>query len=68
MAALSLRGVARAVGVEPQSRYSYFDSKHARYDVMFAQANNELLGWLEALPEPDDPLGGLRRRARDPRG
>jgi AcrR family transcriptional regulator len=56
------------VGVEPQSRYSYFDSKHARYDVMFAQANNELLGWLEALPEPDDPLGGLRRRARDPRG
>ena len=63
VAALSLRGAARAVGMEPQSLYSYFDSKHALYDAMFAEANSELLGRLQALPEPDDPLEGLRRRA-----
>jgi AcrR family transcriptional regulator len=38
---LSLRGVARQVGLRPASLYSYFESKHAIYDAMFAQAYEE---------------------------
>lgn len=37
LAALSLRELAAAVGMRPQSLYSYFASKHAIYDAMFAQ-------------------------------
>lgn len=37
LAGLSLRELAGAVGMRPQSLYSYFDSKHAIYDAMFAQ-------------------------------
>jgi AcrR family transcriptional regulator len=37
LAALSLRDVARRVGMQAPSLYSYFDSKHAIYDAMFAQ-------------------------------
>jgi AcrR family transcriptional regulator len=61
--ALSLRALARAVGMEPQSLYSYFDSKHAIYDTMFAEANLELLARLDRPPEFDDPVATLRRRA-----
>jgi AcrR family transcriptional regulator len=43
LAALSLRDVARVVGLRPPSLYEYFDSKAAIYDAMFAQANRELL-------------------------
>ena len=63
VAALSLRAVARAVGMEPQSLYSYFDSKHAIYDALFAEANQVLLARLEQVPEADDPAEALRRRA-----
>ncbi len=52
VAALSLRALARAVGMEPQSLYSYFASKHAIYDAMFAQANTELLARMAENPEP----------------
>ena len=34
---LSLRELANEVGMRPQSLYSYFDSKNAIYDAMFAQ-------------------------------
>ena len=37
LAGLSLRELAREVGMRPQSLYSYFDSKHAIYDAMYAQ-------------------------------
>jgi AcrR family transcriptional regulator len=37
LAGLSLRELAGEVGMQPQSLYSYFDSKHAIYDAMFAQ-------------------------------
>lgn len=63
VAALSLRGLARAVGMEPQSLYSYFDSKHAIYDTMFAEANLELLGRVDRSAAPDDPVAALRQRA-----
>jgi len=37
LAGLSLRELASEVGMRPQSLYSYFDSKNAIYDAMFAQ-------------------------------
>jgi AcrR family transcriptional regulator len=37
LAAISLRGLAKAVGMQPPSLYSYFDSKSAIYDAMFKQ-------------------------------
>jgi len=37
LAGLSLRELAGEVGMRPQSLYSYFDSKHAIYDAMYAQ-------------------------------
>lgn len=64
VAALSLRALARTVGMEAQSLYSYFGSKNAIYDAMFAEGNAELLARLEALPESVDPIEGLRREAR----
>ncbi len=63
VAALSLRALARAVGMEPQSLYSYFASKHAIYDAMFAQANTELLARMAEKPEPADAVEALRRHA-----
>jgi AcrR family transcriptional regulator len=43
LAGLSLRDLARHVGMAPASLYSYFDSKHALYDAMFADGNRALL-------------------------
>lgn len=37
LAGLSLRELAREVGMRPQSLYSYFDCKNAIYDAMYAQ-------------------------------
>ena len=42
LAALSLRALAHAVDMEPQSLYTYFASKNALYDRMFADGNLEL--------------------------
>jgi len=61
---LSLRALARAVGMEPQSLYTYFASKHAVYDRMFADANRELLARFRQLEIPTDPAGALRATAR----
>jgi AcrR family transcriptional regulator len=41
LAGLSLRALADEVGMRPQSLYSYFDSKHAIYDAMYAQGCRE---------------------------
>jgi AcrR family transcriptional regulator len=42
LAGISLRDLARAVGMQPPSLYSYFDSKNAIYDAMFRQGYEEL--------------------------
>ena len=60
LAALSLRDLAVKVGMQAPSLYSYFDSKHAIYDAMFLQGNEELLRRYEAMPEFDDPADELR--------
>ena len=53
--ALSLRALAHAVDMEPQSLYTYFASKHAVYDHLFADGNHELLTRFERIEISDDP-------------
>jgi AcrR family transcriptional regulator len=59
LAGLSLRDLARAVGMQPPSLYSYFDSKHAIYDAMYAQGAQ---AFVDAEPPfvPAEPLEGLK--------
>lgn len=59
LAALSLRDLASNVGMRPPSLYSYFDSKNAIYDAMYAQAAQQ---FADAAPDvvQEDPLEGLQ--------
>ena len=59
LAALSLRDLARTVGMQPPSLYGYFDSKNAIYDAMYAQGAR---AFVEAEPPemPGDPVEGLK--------
>jgi AcrR family transcriptional regulator len=43
LAALSLRDVARRVGMQAPSLYGYFDSKMAIYDAMYAQGSQQFV-------------------------
>ncbi len=63
LAALSLRDLARTVGMQAPSLYSYFDSKHAIYDAMYAQGARE---FVEAEPSDElgEPLEGLKQLVR----
>ena len=60
LAALSLRALAHAVDMEPQSLYTYFASKNALYDRMFADGNLELARRFAAADIPDETRGALR--------
>src|SRR5271165_4849741 len=64
LAALSLRALAHAVDMEPQSLYTYFASKSALYDRMFADGNHELARQFAEADIPDDARGALRAVAR----
>ena len=64
LGALSLRDLARRVGMQAPSLYQYFDSKHAIYDAMFAQGNQALAERLSGLEGTGDPVEELRLRAR----
>jgi AcrR family transcriptional regulator len=64
VAGLSLRDLGRKVGMRPQSLYSYFDSKHAIYDALFAQGAQEFLERCQAVEPTGDPRTDLRRNAR----
>jgi AcrR family transcriptional regulator len=64
LAGLSLRDLAKRVGMQAPSLYQYFDSKHAIYDAMFAEANRELLGRYTRLQPTDDPASDLRESVR----
>ena len=64
LAALAMRDLGARVGMRAQSLYSYFPSKHAIFDAMFAGANRELAArtaGLDAIGEPDDRLRALAR-------
>ena len=60
LAALSLRDLAGRVGMQAPSLYSYFDSKHAIYDAMFAQGAREFLEVQERLALTGDPATDLK--------
>ena len=62
LAALSLRDLARTVGMQPPSLYGYFDSKNAIYDAMFAQG---VQAFVDGRPTEvaRDPVEGLKEMA-----
>jgi AcrR family transcriptional regulator len=61
---LSLHALAREVGMRQPSLYSYFDSKHALYDAMFADGNRQLLARLDAVKLPSDPRAAVKSLMR----
>ncbi|HXS61324.1 MAG TPA: TetR/AcrR family transcriptional regulator [Streptosporangiaceae bacterium] len=64
LAALSLRALAHAVDMEPQSIYTYFASKNAIYDRMFADGNQELVRRFTDADIPGEARVALRAVAR----
>ncbi|WP_222432086.1 TetR/AcrR family transcriptional regulator [Leekyejoonella antrihumi] len=52
LAGFSLREVAQAVGVQAPSLYSYFLSKNAMYDAMFADGNRAFVERMRQVPTP----------------
>jgi AcrR family transcriptional regulator len=64
LAGLSLRDIARRIGMRPPSLYWYFDSKRAIYDAMFMQGNQELLARISQQRWPEEPRAMLRLCAR----
>lgn len=61
LAGLSLRELAQEVGMRAPSLYSYFDSKHAIYDAMFAQGAVAFTEGQAAVEPTGDALTDLRR-------
>ncbi|WP_308465740.1 TetR/AcrR family transcriptional regulator [Rathayibacter soli] len=55
----SLKDVASAVGVQAPSLYSYFASKNAMYDAMFAAGNRAFLERMRAVPTGGSPRDTL---------
>ncbi len=64
LAGFSLRDLAAAVGMRHQSLYTYFPSKQAIYDAMFARGMGALVDQRAGLDLPDDPVRALRQAAR----
>jgi AcrR family transcriptional regulator len=60
IAGLSLRDLAREVGMRAPSLYTYFGSKAAIYDEMFATGYRELDANFASLEvDPGDPVGTI---------
>jgi len=64
LAALSLRELARSVGMQPPSLYSYFDSKNAIYDAMYADGCREFVQAEAQVPRTGDLLSDLKTGIR----
>lgn len=64
VAALSVREVARAVGIRQQSLTYYFPTKQALLDALFADGFAELRRCLDQLKPPTDPVQGVLDVAR----
>ncbi|MEO3925209.1 TetR/AcrR family transcriptional regulator [Micromonosporaceae bacterium B7E4] len=64
LAGLSLRDLAGKVRMRPQSLYSYFPSKHAIYDAMFANGYRRFLEAMAQVPPSADPRADLKAIAR----
>lgn len=64
LAGVSLREVARRVGMQAPSLYSYFDSKNAIFDAMFAQGAQAFIEHQRRLVMSGDPLQDLQAHMR----
>jgi AcrR family transcriptional regulator len=64
LAGLAMRDLARRVGMQAPSLYSYFDSKHAIYDAMFAQGARAYLEQEARVVSTGDPLADLQAGVR----
>ena len=64
LAGLSLRDLAQQVGMRAPSLYSYFDSKHAIYDAMFAQGARDYLDRQSTVALTGDGLVDLKNGLR----
>jgi AcrR family transcriptional regulator len=64
VAGLSLRDVGRKVGMRAQSLYSYFDSKDAIYDALFAEGFREYLERRQRLKLTGDARADCRAGTR----
>ncbi len=62
LAAVSLRDVARRVGMRAPSLYTYFPSKNAIYDAMYADGARQLARTLAGRVEGADPEDTFRNR------
>lgn len=60
LGALSLRHLASRVGMRAPSLYSYFPSKHAIYDAMFAQGAQQYRDHQASQQRTGDPLSDIR--------
>ncbi len=59
VAALSVREVARSVGIRQQSLTYYYPTKQALLDALFADGFADLRQRLDALPAFTDPVEGV---------
>ena len=64
LAGLAMRDLAHRVGMQAPSLYSYFDSKHAIYDAMFAQGARAYLDEEALVVSTGDPLADLQAGVR----
>ncbi len=64
VAGLSLRDLGQKVGMRAQSLYSYFDSKEAIYDALFAEGFRQYLDLRQAVPRTGDPRADFRAVCR----
>jgi AcrR family transcriptional regulator len=64
LASVSLRDIARRVGMQAPSLYSYFESKHAIFDAMYAQGAQTFVegeSWDDLVGEPRADLRAVAR-------
>jgi AcrR family transcriptional regulator len=64
LAALSLRDLARRVGMQAPSLYSYFDSKNDIYDAMYAEGCREYVAGEAQVARTGDLLTDLKAGVR----
>jgi AcrR family transcriptional regulator len=64
LAAVSLHEVARRIGIRQPSLYGYVSSKLDLYDAMFAQAYEQLLARVDAMPSTGTAREQLVRLSR----
>lgn len=56
----SLRAIAKAAGYTAPAIYTYYRTKEELYGEIIRRSLDELLEAIEAVANPDDPIGALR--------